>query len=49
MSAWSTKGPFKLVGRAGVEHATRQGRVGDTVDQSLRAHVKFVGETLGRA
>ncbi len=40
-------GTFQRVGRAGVEHAARQGRVGDAVDQSLRAHVKFVGETQG--
>ena len=38
---------LKRVGRAGVEHAARQGWVGDAVDQSPRAHVKFVGETQG--
>ncbi|HTP21042.1 MAG TPA: hypothetical protein VMJ65_15665, partial [Solirubrobacteraceae bacterium] len=41
-------GTFERVGRAGVEHAAGQGRVGDAVDESLRAHIKFVGETQGR-
>src|SRR5579872_6679120 len=38
---------IQLVGRAGVERAARQGRVGDTVDEPLRSHVKFVGEAQG--
>src|ERR1700685_1922299 len=41
------QGAGELVGRAGVEHAARQGRVGDAVDQSPRAHVKFVGDPQG--
>ena len=40
-------GTGELVGRAGVEHAARQARIGNTIDQSLRAHVKFVAETQG--
>ena len=36
------QGTLQLVGRAGVEHATRKVRVGDTVDQSLCAILKFV-------
>ena len=36
---------IQLVGRAGVERAAGQGRVGDTVDEPLRSHVEFVGET----
>ncbi len=38
-------GTLQLAGRAGVEHATRQGRVDDAIDQSLCAHVKLVGDT----
>src|ERR1700761_5101114 len=38
------QGTLELVGRAGVEHAAGQGRIGDAVDQSLRAQVKFVGD-----
>ena len=41
------QGTFERVGRAGVEQAARQGRVGDAVDQSLRPYVKLVGETQG--
>src|ERR1019366_7096551 len=41
------QGTGDRVGRAGVEHAALQGRVGDAVDQSPRAHVKFVGEAQG--
>jgi hypothetical protein len=44
MSAWSTTGPLEDFPPAGVEHAAAQGRVGDTVGQSLRAHVKLVGD-----
>ena len=39
------QGTGESVGRAGVEHATRQGGVDDAVDQSPRTHVKFVGNT----
>jgi len=38
-------GTLQLAGWAGVEHATRQGRVDDAIDQSLCAHVKLVGYT----
>jgi len=41
------QGTGDRVGRAAVENATRQGRVGDAVDQSPRAHVKFVGHPQG--
>ncbi|WP_329353233.1 DNA polymerase Y family protein [Streptomyces sp. NBC_01261] len=41
------QGALQLVGRACVEHAAGQVRVGDAVDQSFRADLKLVGDPQG--